>query len=141
MDFKDLDHLSFEVVAHRGPNYGILKDTLGEAGSNADLDSLLDILELPNKKELIKQVYPLAGVGVSENAGGHMCETVLRDLIRLSNSGSNFQPCFIHVPHTKDILEDSKLLEEHKNYLDIEKQKSVLMEVVLMLSAFRINNY
>jgi pyrrolidone-carboxylate peptidase len=140
MDFKDLNNLSLETLANKKPNYNILKDSVGKIAPNKNLDNLSDELELPNKDELIKISDSIEGIEQSNNAGRWMCETVFRDLIRLSQNGKKFQPCFIHVPHTKNLLEISKSLDEHKNWMDLERQKKILLEIIMKITKFYLND-
>jgi len=82
MDFKDLAHLSFELVAHRRPKYGTrIPDEEGNFGVNQDLDKLSETLRLPNESQIKSIIKTVKGIELSEDAGGYMCETVLRDLI------------------------------------------------------------
>ncbi|PIR76548.1 MAG: hypothetical protein COU32_01405 [Candidatus Magasanikbacteria bacterium CG10_big_fil_rev_8_21_14_0_10_42_10] len=134
MDFKDQSSLSFELLAHRTPSYGTtISDNKGIFGQNKKLDTLAEELRLPNEHQLTNIITKIDGIELSEHAGGFMCETVFRDLIRLSENGTKFQPIFIHVPHTKNLLQESKKLEEHTHYESIEKQEMILKEVLTRL--------
>jgi pyrrolidone-carboxylate peptidase len=135
MDFKDLDALSFELTAHRVPKYGVeIKDTEGVVGSNDQLDTLPELIEIPHREEMTKAVANVIGIEPSENAGRHMCETVLRDLIRLSEDGENFQPGFIHVPHTPDLIANSEKLDKHEKSMPLKQQEEIVRGTILSTS-------
>jgi pyrrolidone-carboxylate peptidase len=140
MDFKDLSHLSFELEAHKKPNYGLLTDSLGNTCPDNDLDSLSDILRIPNSKDIIPIINEINGIEISENAGRWICETIFRDLIRLSDNGKKFQPSFVHVPHTKELLNISKKLEEHRKWMDLDKQEDVLFDTITKITEYYMFN-
>lgn len=140
MDFKDLKHLSLELLAHSEPQYGTdIKDTEGKVGPIGSLDELPRVIRVPNESQITRTVSEVTGIEVSENAGGHMCETVLRDLIRLSEDGAQFQPAFIHLPHTPDLLADSRLLSAHTNSMPLEQQREIVEKIIRKLSALYLN--
>lgn len=139
MDFKDLPGLSFEVLAHQIPRYGsAIVDRQKIMGRNYPLDDIPNPLELPNQEAIIPEIHTIPQVEVSENAGRHMCETVLRDLIRMSNNGIIFQPAFLHLPHTPDLLEESVLFEKHSHAMIIETQRDIVLQVLKILISKRI---
>ncbi len=131
MDFKDLVHLSFELLAHSVPEYGTdIRDTEGNVGHNYSLDELPAVIKVPNEEAMKRAIQDVVGIELSENAGGHMCETVLRDLIRLSEDGAQFQPGFIHLPHTPDLLADSLKLDPHTLSMPLAQQREVVKAVI-----------
>lgn len=135
LDFKDQSDLAFELVAHRQPRYDeALPDNEGKQGSNTALDDLAEVLRVPNENALSALIAKVAGINLSEQAGGYTCETVLRDLIRLSREGKKFQPAFIHLPHTKDLLLESRQLVEHYYAKPLSEQISVLKTVLRALT-------
>lgn len=137
MDFKDQPKLALELLAHRSPQYGTeITDTEDQVGPNDDLDELDEKIRLPNEEKIKLAIAQIAGIDTSENAGRHMCETILRDLIRNSENGQQFQPAFIHVPHTADQLEESKALDEHTQHMPIEEQEAVLKKVLISICSF-----
>ncbi len=137
MDFKDNPQLALELVAHKSPQYGTgIKDTEGKVGPNDDLDELDAEIRLPNEEKVKLAIAQIAGINVFEDAGRHMCETILRDLIRMSEDGQKFQPAFIHVPHTEEQLPESKKLDEHVNSMPIEHQEAVLHAVLVAICSF-----
>lgn len=135
MDFKDLDHPSIEFLAHAKPKYGKgIKDANGNDGKTDLLDSLPEIIRLPNTEQIKNIIRNIDNIEISEMAGRHMCETTLRDLIRLSNEGKKFQPLFIHMAHTPELLADSEKLEKHIHAMPIEKQAIVIENIIKRLS-------
>jgi pyrrolidone-carboxylate peptidase len=137
MDFKDLKHLSFELSANVMPQYGEnIKDTKENLGLNIPLDELVETIRIPNEKHMKNAIAQINGIKTSENAGRHMCETIFRDLIRLSNRGKRFQPSFIHVPHTPDLLTTSVQLDEHKKSMSLEEQKAIIEAVIKRIGNF-----
>jgi pyrrolidone-carboxylate peptidase len=59
-----------------------------------------------------------------------MCETVLRDSIRLSDNGKKFQPLFIHLPHTPELLVQSIKLDKHIHSMTEDEQKKIIKSVI-----------
>ena len=137
MDFKNLDHLSLEIEAHQEPNYGSdIQDTEGNIGPDGYLDELPKVIRVPNEAQITRAIAEVSGIELSENAGKHMCETTLRDLIRQSENGSKFQPAFIHLPHTPDLLPDSAKLNAHTQSMPLEQQREIIKAVIRNIGAF-----
>ena len=139
MDFKDLPHLSCELLARRAPLYGRgFLDEQGQEGSLADLDDLEEVLRVPHESEIRSIVEGIEGVGLSEDAGQHMCETVLRDAIRLSENGKRFQPAFLHAVHTEALIPFSEQLEAHRHWMPIDQQESIVRTTLKALLSARM---
>ncbi len=137
MDFKDYKHLSFELAANKKPIYGNdIVDMRGNLGRNKSLDKLPNLIRIPNEKQIRRLISKIKGVKLSENAGRHMCETVLRDIIRFSNKGIKFQPIFIHLPHTKELAKQSIRLSRHMNYMPLNKQIKVVRGILKDICSF-----
>lgn len=137
MDFKDHDHLSLELIAHSTPDYGDdIQDTEDNIGPNGSLDTLSETIRIPNEEHIKSAISAINGIQVSEEAGRHMCETVLRDLIRISGSGKKFQPGFIHLPHTDDLLQDSEHLDKHVESMPIGQQIEIVRKVIKSIGTF-----
>jgi pyrrolidone-carboxylate peptidase len=131
MDFKDTSNLSLEVVAHALPEYGTkIKDKDGKIGKTIALDTLPKIIRIPNEKKVETAITKIKEIKISENAGRHMCETVLRDSIRLSDHGKKFQPIFIHLPHTPELLVQSIKLDKHIHSMTEDEQKKIIKSVI-----------
>ncbi len=131
MDFKDTSNLSLEVVAHALPEYGTkIKDKDGKIGKTIALDTLPKIIRIPNEKQVETAIAKIKEIKISENAGRHMCETVLRDSIRLSDHGKKFQPIFIHLPHTPELLVQSIKLDKHIHSMTEDEQKKIIKSVI-----------
>ncbi len=136
MDFKDTSNLSLEVVAHALPEYGTkIKDKDGKIGKTIALDTLPKIIRIPNEKQVETAIAKIKEIKISENAGRHMCETVLRDSIRLSDHGKKFQPVFIHLPHTPELLVQSIKLEKHIHSMIEDEQKKIIKSVIKKISS------
>lgn len=137
MDFKDLDNLALELSANSKPQYGTdIKDEKGQTGDNKALDELTGIIRVPNESKIKQAISQIDGIKISENAGRHMCETILRDLIRLSDGGKIFQPAFIHLPHTPDLLAESANLDVHTHSMPLEQQREIVRTVVRNIGMF-----
>jgi len=127
MDFKDVDVMNVELEARQIARYGEFSDSKGNQGGVVVLDDSFGKLTVPNKNHLERIIASTRlPVKLSMNAGQHMCETVLRDLIRTSENGRRFMPGFIHVPHTPDQLPDSLRFAEHKYSMPLKKQIEVV---------------
>src|SRR5262249_31987042 len=99
-------------------------------------------LELPNK-ELVEKLGAFRDlpVQVSYDAGAHMCETILRDLIVMSKEGTQFTPGFLHVPHTPDQLAASEHFALHKHSMPLDEQLRAVrsyLEVVAEMHEARL---
>ncbi len=137
MDFEDTKRINIELAANQRPNYGDeIKDQTGNTGNNTLLDEIDGEIRIPNEAEIRSIISETRGVGISESAGGHMCETVLRDLIRESDKGKIYQPLFMHLPHTPEQLEQSEKLKFHRNSIDIEGQIEIVRNVIKKIAIF-----
>ena len=137
MDFKDLNNLTLELLANSRPQYGTdIKDVKGQTGDNKALDELPEIIRVPNEEKIQQAISQIDGIEISENAGRHMCETILRDLIRLSDNGKIFQPSFIHLSHTPDLLAESASLDVHTHSMPLEQQKEIIRSAIKNIGTF-----
>lgn len=123
MDFKDVPHLSVEMEARPIARYGTFQDEEGSSAGTVTLDSNPAVLIIPNREQLEHAIQAMSPYFIaSTNAGGHMCETVLRDLITLSEGGKQFLPGFVHVPHLEEQLEQSAALDPHVHSMPFDEQ-------------------
>ena len=135
MDFKDAPALNVEVDARQLARYGDFQDAHGETGGEVFLDDIHSTLRVPHFDELRQLIGRLdLPIHLSFEAGEHMCETVLRDLIR-TGSRRGFYPGFIHVPHTPDQLADSARFETHAHSMSIEQQRDLVQRYFSELGA------
>ncbi len=95
-----------------------------------------ETIRIPNEEHIKSAISAINGIEFSEDAGRHMCETVLRDLIRMSEGGKKFQPGFIHLPHTADLLSDSVHLDKHEKSMSIEQQIAIVKKVIKSIGTF-----
>ena len=139
MDFKDSTNLAFETQAHTVPNYGTgIKDQEGNVGPNLPLDENPDTLEIPHLEKIRDRIQSIDGIELSTEAGRHMCESILRDLIRRSQNAQKFQPAFIHLPHTPELLAESQELETHEESRPLLEQVAIVKKTIEVLARHRI---
>lgn len=127
MDFKDAECLHVELEARQLARYGEFSDAHSMQSADITLDTNSQTFVIPHVKK-VEQVIQATRLPLklSRDAGQHMCETVLRDLITMSDNGRKFVPGFIHVPHTPEQLPDSIHFSEHKYAIQLERQIEIV---------------